>query len=87
MDDVITQVSGYAASVFLIISFLLKNQRKLRMVNLLGCICFVIYGFLLGYAWPIIIPNAIISITQIYHLWIKPIPSKEISEEQNIETR
>ena len=73
MDQLITTISGYAASVFLIISFLLKDQKKLRFINLLGCICFVIYGFLLDRAWPIIIPNFIIACTQVYHLWIRPV--------------
>lgn len=77
MEDILTQVSGYAASVFLIISFLLKNQTKLRAVNLIGCIFFVIYGFRLNYAWPIIIPNAIIALTQVYHLWILPNRKKD----------
>jgi hypothetical protein len=83
MDNLITQISGYAASFFLIISFLIKDQVKLRAVNLIGCIFFVIYGFRLDYAWPIIIPNAIIAFTQIYYLWIKPIP-KEESQKDNI---
>jgi len=74
--DIITQVSGYAASVFLIISFLLKDQKKLRAINLIGCIFFVVYGFLLDYAWPIIIPNFIIACTQVYHLWILPKKTK-----------
>lgn len=69
----LTDIIGYAASVFLVISFLLKNQRQLRMINLLGCVCFVTYGCLLHFAWPVIIPNAIIAITQIYHLWIAPV--------------
>lgn len=73
MENILTQISGYAASFFLIISFLLKDQKQLRAVNLIGCIFFVIYGFRLDYAWPIIIPNAIIAITQVYHLWVKPI--------------
>lgn len=73
MNEIITQVSGYAASAFLIISFLLKDQKKLRAVNLIGCLFFVLYGFLLNYQWPIIIPNAIIACTQIYHLWIVPL--------------
>lgn len=83
MDDILTQISGYAASIFLIISFLLKNQRQLRTVNMIGCIFFVIYGFLLGYAWPIIIPNAIIVFTQIYHLWIRPKNEKMKSKEHS----
>lgn len=76
MEDILTQVSGYAASVFLIISFLLKDQTKLRAVNLIGCIFFVIYGFRLNQAWPIIIPNGIIALTQVYHLWILPAKNK-----------
>jgi len=71
--DLLTQISGYAASVFLIISFLLKDQKKLRALNLIGCVFFVIYGFRLGFQWPIIIPNTIIAFTQVYHLWIRPI--------------
>jgi membrane protein YdbS with pleckstrin-like domain len=77
MDEIITQVSGYAASVFLIISFLLKDQKKLRAINLIGCVFFVIYGFRLNHAWPIIIPNAIIAFTQIYHLWIMPLKKEK----------
>ena len=79
MDYFLTQFSGYAASVFLITSFLLKDQRKLRFINLIGCVFFVIYGFRLNYAWPIIIPNTIIAFTQVYHLWISPL-KKEVKE-------
>lgn len=81
MNEILIAISGYGASVFLIISFLLKNQRKLRFINLIGCIFFVAYGILLNYAWPIIIPNAIIALTQIYHLWIAPI--KATTDQQN----
>ena len=81
MEEILTQVSGYAASVFLIISFLLKDQKKLRAVNLIGCIFFVIYGFRLDYAWPIIIPNSIIALTQVYHLWINPMKKDESKPE------
>ena len=83
MDNLITQFSGYAASFFLIISFLIKEQTRLRMVNLIGCIFFVIYGFRLGYAWPIIIPNTIIALTQVYYLWIKPIKKEDSQEDKN----
>lgn len=83
MEEILTQVSGYAASVFLIVSFLLKDQKKLRAVNLIGCIFFVIYGFRLDYAWLIIIPNAIIACTQVYHLWINPIKKEETNNLKN----
>ncbi|KFE99380.1 uroporphyrinogen decarboxylase [Chryseobacterium formosense] len=59
---------GYAASVFIVLSFILKDLTKIRIVNLIGCICFVTYGFLNGMLWPVIIPNAIICFVQVYHL-------------------
>ena len=61
-------VLGYMASVFIVGSFLLKDLRRVRFVNLLGCICFVLYGIFNGMLWPIIIPNFILAGVQIYHL-------------------
>lgn len=59
---------GYAASAFIVLSFILKDIRKIRIVNLLGCICFVIYGVFSGMLWPVIIPNALLCVIQVYHL-------------------
>lgn len=59
---------GYAASFFVVLSFMLKNIKQIRIVNLIGCIAFVIYGIFSGMLWPIIIPNAILVFIQIYHL-------------------
>ena len=38
---------GLVASTFVLISFLMTNQIKIRIINMVGCIAFVIYGFLL----------------------------------------
>lgn len=59
---------GYTASFFIVLSFLLKNIRHIRIINLIGCVFFVIYGVLLGMLWPIIIPNAVICFVQVYYL-------------------
>ncbi|MDP9957562.1 uroporphyrinogen decarboxylase [Epilithonimonas hungarica] len=59
---------GYLASVFVVCSFLLKKITTIRTVNLLGCICFVVYGIYSGTLWPIIIPNAVLAFIQIYHI-------------------
>lgn len=59
---------GYAASLFIVGSFALKDLRKVRIVNLVGCVLFVIYGVYSGLLWPVIIPNAILCFIQIYHL-------------------
>lgn len=39
---------GYAASVFVILSFMLKDIKKIRIINLIGCIAFVVYGIFSG---------------------------------------
>lgn len=60
---------GYAASAFVAISFLLKEINKIRFVNLIGCLLFVVYGSLID-SIPVIITNVLISIFQIYYLFI-----------------
>lgn len=59
---------GYSASVFIVLSFILKDVRKIRIVNMIGCICFVIYGIFSGMLWPVIIPNGLICFIQMYYL-------------------
>lgn len=38
---------GIIASVIILISFLTSNQIKTRIINSVGCVVFVVYGFLL----------------------------------------
>lgn len=68
MSPEISTFIGYAASFFIVLSFILKDLRKIRIVNLVGCVCFVIYGYYCGLLWPVIIPNALICFVQIYYL-------------------
>lgn len=68
MTPEIANILGYMASVFIVGSFLLKDLRKIRFVNLLGCLCFVFYAIFNGMLWPVMIPNLILSGVQIYHL-------------------
>lgn len=63
-----TEIVGYLASLAVLISFLLKDITKLRLVNMVGCFLFIIYGFLLAISWPIIITNTAIVIVNTYHL-------------------
>ncbi len=63
----LVDIVGYAAMIALMISFTLKDIKKLRIVNTIGCILFVIYGFMLG-SWPIIITNAFITSVNLYYL-------------------
>ena len=38
---------GLIASVIILISFLTSNQIRTRIINSIGCVVFVVYGFLL----------------------------------------
>lgn len=64
-------IVGYSASFFIVLSFLMKDVQKIRIINFLGCICFVIYGIYAGWLWPIIIPNGILCLIQLYYLLIR----------------
>jgi uncharacterized protein with PQ loop repeat len=62
-------VIGYLGSAVVLISFLMKDIRTLRIVNTIGCSLFVIYGVMLHYSWPIIITNvAIVGINLFFFL-------------------
>jgi hypothetical protein len=61
------QYFGYLASVFLIISLVVNGDTKFRIYNLLGCGCFIIYGFILN-AWPVILTNTILLLINLYYL-------------------
>lgn len=38
---------GLVASAFVLVSFLTSNQIKTRIINSVGCIVFIVYGFML----------------------------------------
>ncbi|KAF2516567.1 uroporphyrinogen decarboxylase [Flavobacterium foetidum] len=69
---------GYLTSVFIVGGFMLKNLRTIRLINMFGCISFVIYGIFLNdyrdlgqWLLPVIIPNAILALVQVYYLTSK----------------
>lgn len=61
---------GYAASVFIVLSFVVNNLKSIRIINMIGCICFVVYGVYFQF-WPVVIPNAILVFIQLYFLIFK----------------
>ena len=66
-----TEWIGYLASFMVLISFTMKNIKTLRLVNMTGCILFIIYGFLmpsLRIGLPIIIANTAIFGVNLYYL-------------------
>ncbi len=65
-----TEWVGYLASLFVLLSFLMRNIITLRYVNSIGCLFFVAYGILLE-SWPVIITNVAIVCVNVYYLFIK----------------
>jgi len=66
-----TEIIGYLASLAVLLSFLMKNMRTLRIVNTIACSIFIVYGVLLAYSIPIIITNGAIVIINLYYLFVK----------------
>ena len=58
---------GLVASAFVLISFLMSNQIKIRIINMVGCIAWVIYGFLLP-AYSTAIMNGAVFIVHVVFL-------------------
>lgn len=68
----VTDWVGYAAMATVLVSFLMKNVNNLRMVNSVGCLLFVFYGFMLNpMSYPIIITNTAIFLINLYYLVLK----------------
>ncbi|WP_298347632.1 YgjV family protein [uncultured Dokdonia sp.] len=65
-----TEIIGYLASLFVLLSFLFKDIRTLRIVNSVGCAFFVVYGVLLS-SIPVIVTNVAILLINAYYLFIK----------------
>lgn len=42
------EILGTLASIIVLISFLMKGEFKIRVVNIFGAICFVIYGIMIN---------------------------------------
>ena len=59
---------GYFALAGVLISFLMKDIRRLRIINTVGCLLFILYGFLLDISWPIVITNAGITTINLFYL-------------------
>ena len=71
MEISLTDWVGYLASVVVFISFLYKNVKKIRLINMVGAFLFVLYGFMLNTAYPVILFNGGLIILHIYHLVFK----------------
>jgi len=60
-------IFGYVGSLIVFISFMMKDIKKLRLINTVACIIFVIYG-IVKVAYPVAITNIIVVIINIVFL-------------------
>ncbi|MHB2150873.1 GNAT family N-acetyltransferase [Calditrichota bacterium LG25] len=58
---------GYAGSVLIAVSLMMKNIYHLRRVNLIGASTFALYGFLVK-AYPVVLLNGFIAVVDLYYL-------------------
>ena len=59
---------GYLASIVIAISLIMSDIIKLRVINTIGCILFVIYGLSVG-AYPVAFTNMLIVFINTYYLY------------------
>jgi hypothetical protein len=64
----LTDIVGYLASIVVLISFLMKDIKKLRIINSVGCGLFVVYGCMLDFSIPIVLTNTAIACINGYYL-------------------
>lgn len=58
---------GYAASAFILLSMMMTSIVRLRLINLMGSMLFVIYGLLIE-SYPVAFMNLLIAIVNVYYL-------------------
>ena len=65
--NLIYEFIGYGASLITLASMAMSNVVKLRIINCVGCVAFVVYALLIQ-SYPVVLLNAVIFFINIYHL-------------------
>ena len=66
-NNLIIQLIGYLGSALVLVSFLMVSVYKLRVVNSIGSVVCVIYGFII-HAYPTVVMNLCLVAINIYYL-------------------
>ena len=66
--SLVYELVGYAGSLLVAVSLMMKSLLRLRIINLVGALVFVTYGLLIG-AIPIVFLNGLIVCVNVYNLW------------------
>ncbi len=65
--QMIYEIIGLLGTIFVLISFLMRKERTIRTVNIIGAILFVVYGICIG-AISTWLLNGILILIHIYFL-------------------
>jgi len=65
--NIYLEIFGYIGTLLVILSMVMSNIHKLRILNILGSIITVIYSVLVN-AWPIVVLNGTLIIINSIHL-------------------
>lgn len=68
MINILAQLLGYFAFIFLAVSLWVNNDIKFRWINSLGSLSFVFYGILI-HAFPIVLTNGVLFAINMYFLF------------------
>ena len=61
------EIIGFTGSLFVILSYIFKDMTKLRIVNMIGCVVWIIYGLLI-HSYSTIFTNLVIMIIHIVNM-------------------
>ena len=64
------EILGITATLFVLASFIVKGEKRIRSINIFGALLFVIYGALLP-SFSTMLLNAALIFIHIYHLFKK----------------
>lgn len=64
---VVFEIIGYLGSAFVLLSFVLKDIKKIRLINIIGAVLFVVYGIYTK-TWATAFMNSALVLVHIYYL-------------------
>lgn len=79
------EIIGICATVFVLISFLMKDIKWVRIINIIGAVLFVVYGALIG-ALSTWLLNALLVIIHIAYLVRDEIKKRKGVKDENSRT-
>ena len=62
------EIIGIVATLFVLLSFIFTAEKRIRQINIIGAVLFVVYGIVIG-AISIYILNSALIIIHIYKLY------------------